>query len=71
MSDHPHTSGMADFASNEDYVDLDSLRERLRKMTDEELIRWGEAAHWMCKPSFEQSPRKCFAIQLEEAIAEW
>jgi hypothetical protein len=32
-------------------VDLEELRERLRKMTDEQLLRFGRAAQSMCSPS--------------------
>jgi hypothetical protein len=34
----------------QDGVDLDELRARLRKMTDEELIRRGKAGRYMCSP---------------------
>jgi len=32
----------------QDTIDLDELRARLRKMTDAELIAFGEAARRMC-----------------------
>ena len=54
------------FARDED-VDLDELRTRLRKMTDEQL-RFEKAARFMCR---DKSPRKVFLVQLEEARAEW
>jgi hypothetical protein len=43
------------------------------KMTDEELIREGEAGRYLCSPmaNFGKPPRKVFVIQLEEAKAEW
>jgi hypothetical protein len=40
---------------------------RLRKMTDEELVRFAKAARFMCR---DKSPRQVFVIQLEEARAE-
>jgi hypothetical protein len=54
-------------------VDLDQLRERLRGMTDEELLQFGKAARNMCSPeaNLGKPPRKAFVIQLEEARAEW
>jgi hypothetical protein len=55
------------FARNEG-IDLEELRTRLRKMNDEELIRFGKAARSMCR---DKAPRQVFVIQLEEAKAEW
>jgi len=54
-------------------VDLDQLRERLRRMTDEELLRICKAAKYMCSPeaNLGKPPRKAFVIQLEEARSEW
>jgi hypothetical protein len=54
-------------------VDLDELRERLRKMRDEQLRRFGRAAQYMCSPAANcgKPPREPFVIQLEEARAEW
>lgn len=52
---------------------LEQVRERLRDMTDEELLRFGQAARNLC--SFETNmgrpPREEFVIQLHEARAEW
>jgi hypothetical protein len=61
------------FSSNDGEVDLESLRARLRKMTDQELRRFGLAAKSMCSPDayFGQRPRQVFVVQLEEAKAEW
>jgi hypothetical protein len=36
-------------------------------MTDEELVRFGKAARYMCQ---DKHPRQVFVIQLEEAKAE-
>jgi hypothetical protein len=62
---------MYSFTSNT--VDLDQLRERLAKMTDAELLRFGNAAKFMCSPgaNFNEPPRESFVIQLKEARAEW
>jgi hypothetical protein len=56
-----------------DEVDLDAYRARLRKMTDEELIREGKAGRYMCSPTANlgKPPRKCFVVQFEEVKAEW
>jgi uncharacterized protein HemY len=42
---------------------LRKLRERLRKMTDEELVRFGKEIRWLAENPFQR--------QLEEARAEW
>jgi len=55
------------FAGDEE-INPDELRARLRKMTDEDLLRFGKAARLMCR---DKSPRQVFVIQLEEARAEW
>jgi hypothetical protein len=60
------------FSGTENEVDLEGLRIRLRKMNNQELLRFGQAAKSMCSPNayFGQPPRKVFLIQLEEARAE-
>lgn len=60
------------FSSNDSEVDLESLRRRLRKMNDQELRRFEDAAEFMCTPGANQgqAPRQVFVIQLEEARAE-
>ncbi len=52
---------------------LESLRTRLRKMRDAELIRFGRAAAGMCSPeaNFGHAPRQVFVEQLNEARNEW
>ena len=52
----------------EEPVDLEQLRARLHKMTDEQLLRFGREARFMCQ---DKSPREVFVIQLNEARAEW
>jgi len=60
------------FSGSEDDVDRESLRARLRKMNDQELLRYGRAAKSMSSPDayFGRPPRQAFVIQLEEARAE-
>lgn len=52
---------------------LDEIRARLRKMPDEELIKFGRAARYMCSPeaNLGQPPREVFVVQLKEARADW
>jgi hypothetical protein len=58
--------------TGENEVDVESLRTRLRKMNDAELLRFGRAAKSMSSPSayFGQPPRQTFVVQLAEARAE-
>ena len=53
--------------------DIEKLRERLRKMTDEELREFGKAARYMVSTSANMGkpPLPTFVLQLEEARAEW
>ena len=46
-----------------DEIVLEKLRERLRRMTDEELIRFGKDVRRLAENPFQK--------QLEEARAEW
>ena len=48
--------------------ELEQLRARLRKMSDDELMRFGKAARFLCR-----DPRcpEVFKRQLEEAKTEW
>jgi hypothetical protein len=52
---------------------VDELQERLRKMSDVELRKFGQAAQHMVSPKANpgQPPREVFVIQLEEARKEW
>jgi hypothetical protein len=63
---------MYDFADGR-LLDREEVRQRLRRMTDDQLRRYGAAARYMCSPQANvgQPPRQNFVIQLEEAIAEW
>jgi hypothetical protein len=51
---------------------IEQIRERLRKMSDLELRQYGRSAKVMSDPTkhFAQ-PSPAFAIQLQEARAEW
>jgi hypothetical protein len=53
--------------------DVDALRTRLRKMSDDELRKFGKAARYMVSPTANMGkpPRSTFVLQLEEARAEW
>jgi hypothetical protein len=55
-----------------DGVDLDQLRERLRIMSDMELLRFGKAAKYMCteEANLGHPPRETFVIQVKEAREE-
>ena len=54
-------------------LDVDTLRTRLRKMSDEQLLEYGKAARYMVSPTANMGkpPLPTFALQLEEARAEW
>jgi hypothetical protein len=56
-----------------DELDVSEVRERLRKMTDGQLVEFGKAAAVMCSPkaNFGKPPHEAFVIQLKEARAEW
>lgn len=53
--------------------DVDALRTRLRKMSDEDLRKFGKAARYMVSPTANmgKSPLPDFVLQFEEARAEW
>jgi hypothetical protein len=54
-------------------LDVDTLRTRLRKMSDAELREFGKAARYMVSPkaNMGKPPLPDFVLQLEEARAEW
>jgi hypothetical protein len=56
-----------------DKFDQRKERERLRKMSDEQLIREGRAARYMCAPStnFGKLPRDAYVIALRLCKEEW
>jgi hypothetical protein len=53
--------------------DIENLRSRLRTANDAELLRFGQAAKYMCSPTANMGkpPRWEFVIQLGEARKEW
>ena len=65
-------SSMYEFAGGR-LLDRGEVRQRLRRMTDDQLQRFGAAARYMCSPeaNFGKPPRQNYVIQLEEAITEW
>jgi ATP-dependent DNA ligase len=63
--DENMTSGMYDFTREE--IDLEKIRARLRKMTDDQLVRYGKSAAFMAK----RDDRETWRVQLNEARAEW
>jgi hypothetical protein len=51
---------------------LEAIRERIRRMTDAQLIDYGRAARQMANPANNHgTPNPSFAVQLEEARQEW
>jgi hypothetical protein len=54
-------------------IDLDKLRERLRKMSDREVRDFGKACAYMCSPdaNLGKALHPDFVTQLEEARQEW
>ena len=54
-------------------LDLDALRAHLRVMSDQMLLRWGEATARLCRPEANLGvpPREVFVVQLRKARAEW
>jgi hypothetical protein len=53
---------------NVEGFDINQLRERLRKMTDAQLLEFGHAGRRFCKPeaNFGKPPREVFVIQLQK-----
>ena len=52
--------------------DIEQIRERIRKMSDAELRKYGRAARDLADPKKNFGPRNpAFTIQLDEARAEW
>jgi uncharacterized protein YjiS (DUF1127 family) len=50
----------------------EEVRERLRKMSDDQLREYGLACVYMCSPRATcGKPREAFVVQLDEARAEW
>ena len=69
----PQGSSLLSEIQVSDRVDIEALRERLRKMTDAELLRFGKDNRYMCSPyaNLGKARLEAFVIQLREARAEW
>ena len=54
-------------------VTLQALRTRLQKMTDQQLLRFGQTARYMCSSgaNLGEPPREIFVVQLHEVRTEW
>jgi hypothetical protein len=54
-------------------INIEEARLRLRKINDEELLRYGQAAKYMCSrhANMGMPPREEFVMQLREARAKW
>lgn len=63
-------SHLKSIAFESDEVHLANLRERLRKMSDEELIKYGKMVRGLCAPRVGVT-RDPWKVQLEEARVEW
>ena len=62
---------MYTFASDREELserELAELRKRLCKMSDAELLHFGQAARFLCR---DKNVRRVFVIQLTEVRAEW
>ena len=53
--------------------DLEKHRERIRNMTDKQLLEYGRACRYMCTPeaNLGKPPQASSVIHLREARAEW
>jgi hypothetical protein len=56
-----------------DKFDEEKEREKLRKLSDAELVREGKAARYMCSPAtnFGKPPRDVYVIALRLCKEEW
>jgi hypothetical protein len=51
---------------------IEQIRERLRGMSDCDLLRYGQASRFMADPKNNSGkPNPAFQVQLDEARAEW
>jgi hypothetical protein len=59
--------------AGESALDLSALRSRLVAMDRVALVRFGQAAAFMCSPraNMGKEPREAFLVQLREAREEW
>jgi hypothetical protein len=53
--------------------DLEKHRERMRNMTDKQLLEYGQACRYMCTPeaNLGKPPQESSVVHLKEALAEW
>ena len=53
--------------------DIERLRERLRKMSDQELIQFGKDVRYLCSPeaNFGKPPLEVWTMQLRDGREEW
>jgi hypothetical protein len=54
--------------------DVEEFKQRIRKMTDAQLIRYGKAARYMTDPRNSADKKTVLdvhRVQLQECIAEW
>jgi hypothetical protein len=58
--------------AGENGLNLEVLRERLRRMSDRDLLCFGKSARYMCsqEANLGKAPRQAFVIQLREAVEE-
>jgi hypothetical protein len=55
-----------------DHEDIEQIRERIHRMSDGDLLRYGQASRYRADPKNNQgNPNPAFQIQLDEARAEW
>jgi hypothetical protein len=57
--------GMYNFTRDD--IDLEAIRARIARMSDTELLKYGQSAAWMAA----HNDRATWRVQLEEARAEW
>ena len=52
--------------------DIERIRQRILKMSDIDLLRYGQAARYMSDPRNNHGrPNPSFQVQLDEARCEW
>lgn len=50
--------------------DIEQIRERIHKMSDSDLLRYGQVSRFMADPKNNQG-NPAFQVQLDEARCEW
>ena len=71
MQELPREKPMQAIGTQND--DLEKHRERLRKITDKQLLEYGRACRHMCTPeaNLGKPPQESSVIHLREARSEW